>query len=178
MQREAWASGRAKGRLRPEGPGLIRVCSYQCGLSQVCLQGLSKTMQSKQTKVKLKGRENQVGQNREIRLQSARLPSLHRVQWECPLAPHCQGLLLTAGLSSTHTVGQHSGAGALCFPPPAQGDIMASALRPRPWPAHLQARQLQKPGPFGSGPFPQQAWNQSMQTLQRGPWGPPGSTPT
>ena len=71
------------------------VCSYQCGLSQVCLQGLSETMQSKQTKVKLKGRENQVRQNRAIRLQSARLPSMHRVQWERPPA-HCQGLLLTA----------------------------------------------------------------------------------
>lgn len=150
------------------------VCSYQCGLSQVCLQGLSETMQSKQTKVKLKGGGNQVRQNRAIRLQSARLPSMHRVQWEHPLA-HCQGLLLTAGLSSTRIVGQCSGAGALCFPPPAQSDMASD--QGRPWPAHLQARQLQKPGPFGSGPFPRQAWSQGMQTLQEGPWGPPGSNP-
>lgn len=122
-------------------------------------------MQSKQTKVKLKGRENQVRQNREIHLQSARLPSLHSVQWERLLAPHCQGLLLTAGLSSNAQWGSTLEQGPCA---PAQGHIMASALRLRPWPAHLQARQLQKPEPFGSGPFPQQAWSQSMQTLERG----------
>lgn len=105
-----------QGQAEARRPRPDPVCSYQCGLSQVCLQGLSETMQSKQTKVKLKGRENQVRQNRAIRLQSARLPSMHRVQWERPLA-HWQGLLLTAGLSSSTQWGSALEQGPCAFLP-------------------------------------------------------------
>lgn len=68
----------------------------------------------------------------------------------------------------------HSGAAPLSRGPmPLPRATSWPQLRPRPWPAHLQARQLQKPDYF-SGPFPQQAWSQSMQTLEcRGLWAAP-----
>lgn len=63
MQREAWASGRAKGRLRPEGPGLIRMCSpvrAVSGLSPGSLRNNAK--QTNKSQIKRKGKSGQAQQ--------------------------------------------------------------------------------------------------------------------
>lgn len=113
MQREAWASGRAKGRLRPEGPGLIRMCSpvrAVSGLSPGSLRNNAK--QTNKSQIKRKGKSGQAEQRDPFTVspspQSALGPVGASPGSTLPgPAPHSRPQLQC-------TVGQHSGARALC----------------------------------------------------------------
>lgn len=100
---EAWASGRAKGRLRPEGPGLIRQPSARVsGLSPGSLRNNAKQTNKSQIK---EGKIRSGTTERSIYSQPVSQSAHGPVG--APPGLHTQGLLLTAGLSSTCTVGQH-----------------------------------------------------------------------
>lgn len=88
LQKEARASGRAKGRLRPGSPSLIWVCSHQPGcLGSLCRVSQKQCKANKQKsdlKKKKKERKIQVRQNRETTVYS-RPTSVHGAGGRVPL---------------------------------------------------------------------------------------------